>query len=109
MARKVTVALQDDLDGGPAERTVQFAINGAGYEIDLSGTNAAAFREQLTPFIEYARKAGPGPARSPASRQLASTIRAWARENGMPVRDRGRIPASVIEQYQTAATTPRAR
>lgn len=105
MARKVTVALEDDLDGGPAERTVRFAVNGADYEIDLSGRNATAFREQLAPFIEHARKAGPGPARSAASRQHSSSIRAWARQHGIPVHQRGRIPASVIQQYQTAAAT----
>ncbi len=109
MARKVTVALHDDLDGSPAERTVRFALNGADYEIDLSGTNAAAFREQLTPFIDHARKTGPGLARSPASRLHASTIRAWAKEHGIPVSNRGRIPASVIEQYQTAATPTHVR
>jgi len=109
MARKVTVALEDDLDGGPAERTVQFALNGADYEIDLSGHNATAFREQLTPFIEHARKAGAGQARSAASRQRSTVIRAWAKEHGIPVNQRGRIPASVVQQYQTAATGTHAR
>jgi hypothetical protein len=28
MARKVTVALDDDLDGGPADETVRFAFAG---------------------------------------------------------------------------------
>jgi len=109
MARKVTVALQDDLDGGPAERTVRFALNGTGYEIDLSGTNAAAFCEQLSSFIEHARKAAPEPARTAASGQRASTIRAWAKDHGIPVKKRGRIPAGVIEQYQTAAARTHAR
>jgi len=109
MARKVTVALQDDLDGGAAERTVRFALNGTAYEIDLSGANAAAFREQLSSFIEHARKAGPKPARTAAGRQRASTIRAWAKDHGIPVNERGRIPAGVIEQYQTAAATTHAR
>jgi len=109
MARKVTVALEDDLDGGPADQTVRFALNGADYEIDLSGQNATAFREQLTPFIEHARKAGRGPARPAASRQRSTNIRAWAKEHGIAVNQRGRIPASVVEQYQTAATGTHAR
>ena len=109
MARKVTVALEDDLDGGPADQTVRFALNGADYEIDLSGQNATAFREQLTPFIEHARTAGPGPARPAASRQRSTHIRAWAKEHGIAVNQRGRIPASVVEQYQTAATGTHAR
>jgi len=76
MARKVIVALEDDLDGGPAEETVRFGFDGADYEIDLSNKNASTFRQQLTPFIEHARKAGRGhprrPARTAASRSTAA-------------------------------------
>ncbi|MGN6172881.1 MAG: Lsr2 dimerization domain-containing protein, partial [Streptosporangiaceae bacterium] len=39
MAQKVIVALEDDLDGGPADETVRFGIDGAAYEIDLSKKN----------------------------------------------------------------------
>jgi hypothetical protein len=109
MAQKITVALQDDLDGGPADETVRFATGGAGYEIDLSATNAAAFRQQLAPFIAHARKAGRGPHRRPrrsaASRPRSGGIRAWAKEAGIAVSERGRIPARVVEQYH--ATTQR--
>ena len=107
MAQKVTVALEDDLDGGPADETVRFAIGGTGYEIDLSASNAAAFRLQLAPFIEHARKAGRGPRRSPGrsagSRERSGAIRAWAKQAGIAVSERGRIPASVVEQYHTAS------
>lgn len=107
MAQKVTVALEDDLDGGPADETVRFGFEGAAYEIDLSSKNVRAFREQLTPFIEHARKAGRGPARrtapTAAGRQRSSEVRAWAKDHGIAVSDRGRIPASVVEQYQAAA------
>ncbi|TMR20990.1 Lsr2 dimerization domain-containing protein, partial [Actinomadura geliboluensis] len=37
MAQKVQVLLVDDLDGGEADETVAFSIDGASYEIDLSG------------------------------------------------------------------------
>lgn len=60
MATKVTVALEDDLDGGPADETLRFAFDGAGYEIDLNKKNARAFRKQLAPYVEHARKAGRG-------------------------------------------------
>ena len=50
MAQKITAALEDDLDGGPADETVRFALGGAEYEIDLSNKNATAFRQQLAPF-----------------------------------------------------------
>jgi hypothetical protein len=106
MAQKVIVALEDDLDGSPAAETVRFGFEGADYEIDLSNQNASAFRQQLTPFIEHARKAGRGhprrPARTTASRQHSGNVRAWANDNGIAVSARGRIPASVLEQYQTA-------
>jgi len=66
MAQKVTVALEDDLDGGPADETVRFGFGGTDCEIDLSATNARAFRKKLAPFIEHARKAGRGRARDGA-------------------------------------------
>ena len=47
MAQKITVTLEDDLDGGTADQTGRFGLDGAEYEIDLSARNAAAFREQL--------------------------------------------------------------
>ena len=106
MAQKVTVALEDDLDGGPANETVRFGIGGVAYEIDLSKKNAAAFRRKLAPFVDHARRVGRGarrqPGRSAASRDRGSGVRAWAKEQGIVVSDRGRIPASVVEQYEAA-------
>jgi hypothetical protein len=107
MATKTTLSLEDDLDGGPADETMRFALGGAEYEIDLSKKNARRFRTQLAPFVEHARKAGRGPrrgaARSMSDRERSTAIRAWAREQGIAVSDRGRIPSSVIERYQAAA------
>lgn len=104
MATKITVALEDDLDGGPASETVRFGLGGAQYEIDLNKKNARAFRKKLTPFVEHARQAGPGqrrgPARTASSRQRSADIRAWAKATGLAVSDRGRIPASVVDQYE---------
>ena len=103
MAQKVTVVLEDDLTGGPAEQTVRFAFEGTAYEIDLNAKNAAAFGKQLAPYIEHARKAGRAPASRPAAnRQRSGDIRAWAKEHGLAVSERGRIPASVVEQYNAA-------
>ena len=106
MAQKVTVVLEDDLTGGPAEQTVRFAFEGADYEIDLSAKNAAAFGKQLAPYIEHARKAGrlsvSRSGRTAANRQRSGDVRAWAKEHGLAVSERGRIPASVMERYQAA-------
>jgi len=106
MAQKITVTLEDDLDGGPADETLQFSVGGAQYEIDLNKKNAKAFRKQLAPFVEHARKAGRGQhrqsGRTQSSRRRSSDIRAWAKEQGIAVSERGRIPAGVVEQYETA-------
>jgi hypothetical protein len=108
MAQQVTVTLEDDLDGGPADETLRFRVGGGEYEIDLSTHNAATFRQQLAPFIEHARTAGRARprqlARTAASRQRSVDIRAWAKDHGIAVSQRGRIPASVLEEYQAAAT-----
>jgi hypothetical protein len=106
MAQKKTVILEDDLDGGSADETVRFALDGAAYEIDLSTKHAKALRRKLEPFISHARRAGRGPRRragqNAASRDRSDGIRAWAKAHGIAVSDRGRIPASVAEQYQAA-------
>ncbi len=106
MATKITVALEDDLDGGPAEETVRFGLDGSEYEIDLNKKSSWAFRRKLAPFVEHARRAGRGPrrrlGRTAASRQRSGDIRAWAKDQGLAVSARGRIPASVVQQYETA-------
>src|SRR5437868_14264083 len=106
MAQKITVALEDDLDGGPADETVRFGLGGTEYEIDLSKKNANAFRRQLAPFIEHARRAGRGqrrrPGRTASNRERSADIPAWAKDRGITVSDRGRIPASWAEQYDAA-------
>jgi hypothetical protein len=110
MAQKITVELQDDLDGGPADETVRFGVDGAEYEIDLSKKNAAVLRRKLAPFIEHSRKAGRRQARrggrTASSRDRSGSIRAWAQAQGIAVSARGRIPASVVEQYQAATQRP---
>ena len=107
MAQKITVALEDDLDGGPADETVRFGLAGTEYKIDLSTKNATAFRRQLAPYIEHARKAGRGqrrrPGRTASSRERSADIRAWAKDQGITVSERGRISASVAEQYEAAS------
>ena len=108
MAQRVSVELEDDLDGGPADETLRFGIAGSEYEIDLSKKNASKFRRQIAPYIEHARKAGRGqrrrPARTASNREHSGDIRAWAKDHGIAVSERGRIPASVVQQYEAATT-----
>ena len=106
MAQKITVALEDDLTGGPAAETVRFGFEGTDYEIDLNAKNAAAFGEQLAPYLQHGRRAGRASSRrarrTAASRRRSGDIRAWAKQQGLAVSERGRIPASVAEQYHAA-------
>lgn len=108
MAQRVEVVLVDDLDGGVAEETVQFALDGTGYEIDLSADNAAALRDALAVYVGHGRKVGGrrSPARSSSRRSGGSSetaqIRAWAKEQGLPVNERGRIPGDIVAQYEAA-------
>jgi len=107
IATEVTVTLVDDLDGSPAEETLRVAVGSTEYEIDLNTNNARALRQQLAPFTEHARQTRATTrrqaARTAPGRERSSAIRAWAKKQGTPVRDRGRIPASIIEQYEAAS------
>src|SRR5215831_11514960 len=108
MAQKVTIALEEDLDGGSADETVRFGVDGAEYEIDLSKKNAAALRRKLAPFIDHARKAGRGQrrrqARTAASRDRAGSIRAWARQAEIAVSARGRSPPASLSSTKLLST-----
>jgi len=108
MAQRVTVELEDDIDGGPADETLRFGLGGMEYEIDLSKRNASRFRRQVAPYVEHAHKAGRGQrrrsVRAASSRERSGDIRAWAKDQGIPVSERGRIPASIVEQYKAATT-----
>ena len=108
MAQKVQVHLEDDLDGGPADTTLTFALDGKDYEIDLSDGNAERLREALRPFLAAARKAPTGPRRGKRATGISTSIgetaaiRVWAKANGHPVSDRGRIHQSIKDAYYAA-------
>lgn len=109
MAQRRIIELIDDLDETTIEEggTHTFALNGASYEIDLSSANAEKLRDALAPFIEAARRVKSGAVgRGTSARKNTSadmnTIRAWARENGYTVSDRGRVPERVMAAYNEA-------
>lgn len=105
MAQKVQVLLLDDLDGGAADETVSFAIDGTNYEIDLSEANASKLRDALSPYISSARKAKRSrraATQRSGGRGDTSAIREWARSQGLKVSDRGRIPADIMAKYDAA-------
>jgi nucleoid-associated protein Lsr2 len=104
MAQKVISQLVDDLDGadlGDKGETVNFALDGRSYEIDLSGKNAKALRDALAKYIAAGRRASGGrrTRRGSGGSSDAKQVRDWAKSQGMEVPDRGRIPANIREAY----------
>ena len=108
MVHKVHVTLEDDLDGGEANETVSFGLDGIGYEIDLHEQNASALRVALAVYVGHARKVASGnrrarrPAASSDGSASAREMREWARSNGIQVTERGRVPAEVREAFEAA-------
>ncbi|MGQ0624292.1 MAG: histone-like nucleoid-structuring protein Lsr2 [Sporichthyaceae bacterium] len=107
MASKILTILEDDLDGGTAEETVRFSLDGVSYEIDLSAKNAARLRTALAPFVGNGRRVGGRAARGTGGAKSANgnrtpEIRAWARKQNIEVNDRGRIPADIVARFHKA-------
>lgn len=103
MAQKVNIVLVDDIDGSEASETVSFGLDGREYEIDLNEKNAGKLRDAIAPYIGHARKAGGSRRRSRnGSGPSPAEIRAWARDNGYDVPDRGRVSTEVREAYLAA-------
>ena len=106
MMKKITEILIDDIDGSEAARSVEFSFNGVSWEIDLSEKH---FREMEEDFAKWEAKARRTGGRAKSKRPAAkggnpdsARIREWAREQGIEVNERGRIPAKVLEQYRAA-------
>src|SRR5689334_23152488 len=110
MAQRTVVSLVDDLDGTEANETVEYALDGVTYEIDLNDANAKQLREVFDPYISAARRTGGrrstgGRSRSSSSSSSSSSghgvvgrskeamkaIRDWAKTEGWAVSDRGRL------------------
>lgn len=107
MAQRVIVSLEDDLDGTKADETVQYALDGVNYEIDLSTKNSDKLRKSLADWISHSRRVGGRKkvgGNQPAKRDPEQTkaIRKWAADAGIEVPSRGRIPEEVIAKWEAA-------
>ena len=122
MARQTIELLIDDLDGsrlGEGEGdTVTFALQGSEYSIDLSSQHIDELKEALAKYVAAAQKisgrrtsastaasrSNNGSAKSGSAKSdkadLAA-VRAWARENGHEVSDRGRVSQKVLDAYNS--------
>jgi hypothetical protein len=113
MAQKIIYQLIDDLTGdsiaeGEGE-TVRFAIDGVSYEIDVNAANAKKLRDAIAPYAAAGRRAASGRVSLPARRRPSggsgrnlADVREWAREKGLPVSTRGRVPAEILAEYDKA-------
>jgi len=103
MAQRVHVVLEDDIDGGAADETVVFTLDGATYEIDLSTKNADKLRDVLAPYTAVGRRTGGRRKRSAVERPSEATeIRTWAADNGYTVSARGRVSGEIKDAYEKA-------
>ena len=109
MAQKVQVMLLCDLDDGnvDAEETLQFSVDNTTYEVDVCAKHAQQIREGLEPFVTHGRKISASSSnrrrqRTGAGRQETANVRAWAKDQGIHINERGRIPASVVREYEAA-------
>lgn len=120
MGTTVVETKYDDINSNtPADETVSFGLDGVSYSIDLSATNADKLRKQFSHWIDHGRpdkvrghRRGRKPGRKPgrprrttsaaARKEFNSKVREWAADNGIELGARGRIPDSVVEQYNNA-------
>ncbi|MET7402477.1 Lsr2 family protein [Dactylosporangium sp. NPDC005572] len=119
MARRVIQQVIDDIDGGPADESLAFGVDGVLYTIDLSAANAQQLRDALAPFVAAATKVGravpiaagrgrisergmvtAAPVRR--DRDHNQAIREWAQRQGIEVSDRGRLARDVVDRYRAA-------
>jgi hypothetical protein len=116
MAQRVQVLLTCDLHGDDTsgDTTIDFALDGTSYEIDVCDQHGRQLRDSFADYVGAARRAGSGGGRaggrrsgrgragSGGGRRRTAEVREWARANGLAVSERGRIPAKVMEQYEAA-------
>ncbi len=117
MAQKTIVTVVDDLTGEESDEisTVEFALDGVGYVIDLTDKNAQELRDALSAYVAAARRTGGrqrGRGRQARSRsgthssssgynrETQRAIRQWAKQHGHTVSDRGRLPASIVKAWE---------
>jgi hypothetical protein len=109
VAQKTVVELVDDLDGGEADETVTFALDGVDFTIDLSAENASRLRDTLAEYVGHARRTDlRKPSRTGArngngnGKPDVQAVREWARSQGETVAERGRISHDLLTRFQEA-------
>jgi hypothetical protein len=111
MAKKMVIQSVCDLcQSSEAAGTFRFGWDLVNYEIDLCQQHAEELSEVMERTVSSARRLGTA-ARSvqvelppPHPREMVTSleVRAWAKENGFTVSERGRVPDELFEKYVEA-------
>jgi hypothetical protein len=106
--KRIITKLLDDLDGGDADESVTFGLDGVDHEIDLSDTHAKQLREAFAPYVAAGTKIGRtawnDPRHRPTTdREQNRAIREWALKAGKNIADRGRIPQEIVDEFRRRA------
>ncbi|WP_299577561.1 Lsr2 family protein [uncultured Williamsia sp.] len=121
MAQTVKTIYVDDLDDteitADQATTVAWSWRGVDYEFDTSADRLAGFEsaDETTTVAQLlavsrrvsGRRAAVRPVGASTVGADAAEIRAWARDNGIQVPDRGRIPAPIRDNYLAARSRSR--
>ena len=108
--QKTVVKYIDDVSKKetPKVETIEFAFEGKTYEIDLNPLNAANFRRSIDKYVKNGRKVS-GRRTSPFDgrrvtheKGYVQEVRQWAKDNGIEVAERGRVPLSVYDRFEAA-------
>lgn len=109
MARVEIVHHTDDLERAKGREVdadhvdVEFMIDGRTYKIDLSDENYRLLQATFAPCVAAGRRHRGGTAArstsTPRRRDANEEVRAWGRQQGFKVADRGRVPAEVLDAY----------
>ena len=108
MARTYVAVIKDDLTGEVVDQkdaeSIEFAVNGKSYTIDLGKKNAAEFHKSLDKYIAVATKVGGATTRKPVrgSKEDLTAIREWGKGNGFNVSARGRVSSELKDAYSKA-------
>ena len=111
MAQSTRTILIDDITGREIEEgkgeSIEFAVNGVAYSIDLDEKGASKFHTTLQFYIDHATRLGRAPKSGPRMQAKStdvdtSAVRAWAASNGYEISPRGRIRGEIIEAFRAA-------
>lgn len=118
MAQRTEVLMTCDVHDGDGDadavETVAFTVEGKSYEFELCDAHLAEFREAIEIWSSHSRPVGrrPGRQRSGGAGRVGrgpngngpstAEVREWARTQGIPIGERGRVPDELRAAFDAA-------